>query len=140
MKGMIPPSSTTSKVYSGTFGVFDLPRAIADLEVSCSQMILDRQDLLRQQQVTRNKYFPVQMIEKPVDIPDSERIISPPRSLNRVYVAALGLTAEGSYQLLKVKKQELQIELERLEADVKRWGGIYAHMLSSESDSGSDFQ
>ncbi|PVH80052.1 hypothetical protein DL98DRAFT_210096 [Cadophora sp. DSE1049] len=135
MKGMVPPSSTTSKIYSGTFGVFDLPRAIADLEESCSQITLDQQDLLRQQEVKRSTSFPAQLIDRPVVIPDSERIISPPRSLNCAYIAALRMSAEGSYHLLKVKKQELKIEMDKLEADVKHWGDIYAHMTSSKTDS-----
>lgn len=41
MKDLVSRSSITSEIYSGTFGVFDLPRAIADLEVNCSQTTLD---------------------------------------------------------------------------------------------------
>lgn len=133
IKSMIPASSTTSKIYSGRFGIFDLPRAIADLEESCSQITLDQQDLLRQKQVKRNTAFPGHLVERPIVIPDSERTISPPRSLNRAYVAALRMSVEGSYHLLKVKKQEMRIELDRLEADVKRWGDIYAHIMSLEA-------
>ncbi|KAH7419559.1 hypothetical protein BKA64DRAFT_634238 [Cadophora sp. MPI-SDFR-AT-0126] len=120
MKDLVSRSSITSEIYSGTFGVFDLPRAIADLE-----------DLLRQKEIKRRTTFPAQLIDRPVAIPDSERTISPPRSLSRAYIAGLRMSAEGSYHLLKVKRQGLKIELDRLEADVKRWGDIYARMTSS---------
>ncbi|KAG4438670.1 hypothetical protein IFR05_005851 [Cadophora sp. M221] len=140
MKGMLPPSADTSKLFSGKFGIFDLPIAIADLEESYSQISQDQQDLLRQQTLRRNTAFPAQLVERPVVIPHSERIISSPRSLNRVYISALKMTIEGSHHLLKVKKQELKLEMDKLEADVRRWGDIYTHMTSSEAQSPSEEQ
>lgn len=124
------PSVGPCTLVSGSFGIFDLPRAIADLEESCSQISEDQQELIRQQELKRTTTFPTPLIHRPVVIPDSERTICSPRSLNRAYIATLKMTAEGSYQLLKVKKQELKLELDKLEADIKRWGDIYAHLSS----------
>ncbi|KAL5322801.1 hypothetical protein ACEPPN_010778 [Leptodophora sp. 'Broadleaf-Isolate-01'] len=128
-------SADSSKVFSGKFGIFDLPRAIADLEESSSHVSQDQQDILRQQNLKRNTTFPIKLVERPVFMPDLERTIFSPRSLNRVFIRALKMTVEGCYHLLKVKKQELKLEMDKLEADVKRWGDIYTHMTSSEARS-----
>ncbi|KAH9204331.1 hypothetical protein DL95DRAFT_471582 [Leptodontidium sp. 2 PMI_412] len=122
-------------VFSGKFGIFDLPRAIADLEESSSHVSQDQQDILRQQNLKRNTTFPIKLVERPVFMPDSERTIFSPRSLNRVFIRVLKMTVEGCYHLLKVKKQELKLEMDKLEADVKRCGDIYTHMTSSEARS-----
>lgn len=126
------PSTTDSYKSFSEYGIFDLPRAIADLEETYSQISINQQILRHQMDLKRKATFPVQLIERPVVIPDSERMIAMPLSMNRVYVTALAMSAEGHYYLLKVKKQEVQLELEKLKADVKRWGDIYEHMASSE--------
>ncbi|KAI9049966.1 hypothetical protein LZ554_006113 [Drepanopeziza brunnea f. sp. 'monogermtubi'] len=135
LKSQLSSAAADSQVFSGTYGIFDLPRTIAALEERCNEITLHQQDLQRPKPPTRNKVCPSELIERPFTIPHDQRTISLPRGLPIGKAAALTVTVEGRYHLLQLKRKQLEIEAGRWEADVKYWGGIYDLMTSPISPS-----
>ncbi|KAJ5038199.1 uncharacterized protein L3040_007066 [Drepanopeziza brunnea f. sp. 'multigermtubi'] len=121
LKSQLSSAAADSQVFSGTYGIFDLPRTIAALEERCNEITLNQQDLQRQKPPMRGNVCPSELIERPVTIPHDQRTISLPRGLPIGKAAALTVTVEGRYHLLQLKRKQLETEAERWEADVKNY-------------------
>ncbi|KAN0095541.1 hypothetical protein V8E51_016252 [Hyaloscypha variabilis] len=68
------------------------------------------------------------LIERPINIPDDERVIASPTSMTPEDIALMGdrkADLQVQLNLLVLKQAELEIDVHKLEADLMFWGGIY---------------
>lgn len=73
-------------------------------------------------------HSPAYLIERPVVVPEDERVVAPPYSIKAKDVTSMAHgkpDLEVQLNLLVLKKAELEVDAHKLEKDLLFWGGVY---------------